>query len=372
MRDKEDHNHQIPNTNYVAFISSVMHQISFNACYIQKREDGKLNNGVIVIYPSPTGEIIIHENNFVSLCPNTMKVHYASNQKTNFNYLMDKGKITNYNSQEFYVFFTEWKLININLIKQIECELPNCQVKIIILEEGIGTYIRNVYYYYQKVWHTKKGAKRYKELLGTFINYSIQYQYVKTLKKQGRLLMYTLFLENKGKLILNNEVIPYYKRVFEKQSEKLIRLNRNYYENAFVINTQPLFEDENVMELDQTVWKELADLLRSKGFRVIIKPHPREKQISRYEMLGVEIDKYPSIAQETLLSEANIKPLAIFGFFSTVLLTAKLLWNIRTVSVSDCIEKERLPKFYQKDMINFNKKFGAYVEILNQIKDFVI
>lgn len=144
-----------------------------------------------------------------------------------------------------------------------------------------------------------------------------------------------LFDKVDGKLKMNEEIRQRYSKVLPDMNE--------YNSNNALIITQPLSEIgflSNDKEAD--IMRKVVTKLRSDGYSVTIRPHPRE-DLEKYNSFcgkNVQVRK-SSVAVER--EYAILQPEMVVGATSTALLTAKALYQIPSYTYINMIEEMGLP-----------------------------
>ena len=112
--------------------------------------------------------------------------------------------------------------------------------------------------------------------------------------------------------------------------------------------------------------------LKEEGYRIIIKPHPREKNIDKYIKLGCEVDIRNDVPLESILAGLDVKPKCIVGITTTTLVTAKLFWNIPAISMAKLINRDSYGKEIVGEIDNFCKIFGTIIQIPDNYQKIMI
>jgi hypothetical protein len=104
----------------------------------------------------------------------------------------------------------------------------------------------------------------------------------------------------------------------------------------------------------------------------VIKPHPREKFISRYQgHVDSVIDDLQYSLEMIFASLGREKPLLVVGNASTALVTAKVLFDIDAVSLINLIDRRKYAEVPNFEMERFEKMFGDYVFMPESIGELV-
>lgn len=237
-------------------------------------------------------------------------------------------------------------------VKYLINSADDCQP--VCIDEGVGTYksAKELFFEY---WRRNKKT-------------GITYAFLRTLdwslkKKLNRETMYfTLFKNGKGALEENREVSKWYTEILKKNNTQKIEVEDEPY---VLIMTQPfeLTEDIASKEAINNAYDEVADVLREKGYKIYVKPHPRETEdvIKGYEERGYEIFKVKMPIEALLLSLAK-KPEAVIGSLSTSLVTASVLCDVCAISTVDLMTGKVHPA-YKETADKFKMRYGKLLKL---------
>lgn len=182
-----------------------------------------------------------------------------------------------------------------------------------------------------------------------------------------------LFTKTKNKLYKNNEAIKIYKEIimmrnkdFSKQKD--LKINENT-KNVLII-TQPLFEhNSREIKFEKELLYKIINILLQKNIKIIIKPHPREniikyKEYKKNTHISVINKKMPV---EEIIEYLN--PKLVLGYSSTALVTSKILFNIRSISISNLIINNVETPFAKEHIRQFQEIFKDIVNCINNLDD---
>lgn len=254
---------------------------------------------------------------------------------------------------------------------KIASDMTEKQICAIIIDEGLGTYMRNDFEWYHgevggaidpKKIYQNFFSKYCKERLALFI-----------LRRKGLVKNFNLFLiDAKGSLYRNPQIAKYYPQVIREYFREKDRVSIcQKYENAVMIVLQK-YHVENKIRNDEDlhILRKICKYLTEKGEHVIVKPHPRELEHGRYMELGCEIDPDSGIPAETIFETLSIKPKCIIGITSTVLVTGPFFWNIPAISMLNLFDPKQIETELRSEFRTFNKRFSAYVYAPKTIEEF--
>ncbi len=225
----------------------------------------------------------------------------------------------------------------------------NSLIKCVVIEEGISTYYNEKGY----VFALKSKIKRI--LIKMMLYKSEDFT----------------FFTKKGKynLIPNTDVIANYREFLAKYSNSIynsVGETLNKYRNkdltgsAFIASYPILNHHAEYMGfLDK-----LIKILKKENIKVYIKPHQCDI-LDQYDIYGVDVLPH-DLPIESLLD--FFKPDYLFGFLSTALVNANLLYNTYSIDLSNILLNEfNVSLTPHKDYIN--KLFENQVKVLNSFEE---
>jgi hypothetical protein len=176
--------------------------------------------------------------------------------------------------------------------------------------------------------------------------------------------------QKKIPLELNSDISKDYNSVL-KFGNKLSSSN----EKIVLILTED-YSEENILtskeELD--IIKSLIKIINGLNIRVIIKPHPVEKE-DKYKNILEEFDNVKIINNGPIAEKIipYLNPICVFGYSSTALINASLLYNITSVSLINIIisDNEKF-LFYTNKFKKFSKNCIEFVNSIDEIKKFIL
>ena len=231
----------------------------------------------------------------------------------------------------------------------------------VILDEGLGVYIRS------KREMVREALSYHHSLLKKVkICYN---HYIKrpvlsaAMKRHGRVIDFQLFERTGNDLVRRDSVVACYSKIWKLTAMPVPREEAALYQGAVVINTQPFFEMGQIKnDEDLRIIEGIAKACLELRCKCVIKPHPRENHLERYEKIqGLTVDANQSISQEALLAALPALPLLIVGFSSTTLVTTRLFFGVRTMSLAR-IRLEHVGERMRNDCRDFCATFGSVVE----------
>lgn len=248
---------------------------------------------------------------------------------------------------------------------------PNCNVHSVIIDEGIGMYMRE-----KKEWLNENllMATGLKNKCSAFLMLVVKQPLMEAIvKKKREVESFCLFEKSFGRLQENKSVILSYKNIICQDSQAISNEHRKLYDNAIVINTQPFIEYNQVTMDEDLKWiKIICDTCKRNNVKVVLKPHPREKKIDRYSKIdNCWIDVNNEISQESIMSQLNRKPFLLIGFSSTTLITEKLFEGITAVSLTKCVNYNNFAESILGDFKAFARTFSDGVILPNNEEELI-
>ena len=189
-------------------------------------------------------------------------------------------------------------------------------------------------------------------------------------KRKSSDIILTLFTKSRH-LTENRTAIDLYKYILNEERICLSDDIGKLYVDAVVINLQT-FYDEGEIENDEDIQiiSAIVDICNRLGKMPVIKLHPRDMNKSRILELNKGIVDSSNIPQESIINSLNIKPCVLIGFTTTTLLTAKLFWNIETISISGILGKNNSNRRLHTHIDDFRQVFQDIVVFTDDYVDF--
>jgi len=376
------------NINFIGFLVSPFHALGIDAYLYELLKKSKNLKGLIFIGPHPKSGFIVNEKDLRCSEFTDVEIIYIEND----NYLRNKNnfkKISNginmligllnimlskkYSKRELFIL----TIMNINISilsifsnkKAIRAYHP----RFVLIDEGIGTYMS------KQVWKLEKNYinsslddksifLRLKRLFVVFLlNMASQY---KNIEKRF------LFYSRKDDICVNEHVIASYK--------KIIEINKNHIKNSDIINlakyinggkfvilaTQPFVEYNQIKLFNYMgILDKLFKILNKRNLKIVLKPHPRESEKKYGKIFKNYKDIYICTKSFLLEEMLYLNPIKIIGFTSTSLVTAKLFYEIESISLVNIIIKNTNDSLINARGSEFKSKFKKYVHFINNFKE---
>ena len=365
------------NINFLAFPVTpwAAHGVDAFIC-MMKQKDISLNGYICIIKHGQAGYLVddshfsfenenikiilldgnIEETFYEKIKRKTRLWRFLGKRRTDgkYIYILNQG-CPNY---EWHSFIKEYK--------------PKNQVKSIIIDEGIGMYMRT-----KKGWllENLSNTKGIKNKIAAFLMVEIKQPIMKKIiKTRNEIVDFCLFNKTKNEFVKNTNAVSYYKQVIYKNGCLIATEQKKLYEHAVVVNTQPFYEYGQVKENEDVRWLNvICKICEEYKVPVVLKPHPREKNLERYKTISnCIIDYHKGITQETIISQIKDKPICIIGFSSTTLITERLFEEIAVISLIDCVNERNFDKVICNDFKGFKKTFSNYVCFPQNENDLII
>lgn len=263
--------------------------------------------------------------------------------------------------------------ININVYSAICRKIKNKKFHFILYEEGLATYFQCNKFSYSKF---SKNHNRPNNILKELLSYGVKAinNWIYTIFTKGLYYSnYNLFYEG-DQLCPNSVAIEYYKKILHSKCTDLHNETYNIepLRESVIICTQAYKRDKIYKNTDISTLKQLIDSLNAKGFKVILKPHPYEKDAATYySHLNCEIFTNNNISFEYIVTYLKGDIKALISFSSTVLVTAKLFYNINAIALTNIVEIENYGQYIQEELMSFRDTFSWLVPSPSSIKELI-
>ena len=128
-----------------------------------------------------------------------------------------------------------------------------------------------------------------------------------------------------------------------------------------------VWEEDKMWNMSEyeNMLKMLQKVLKDKGIKLYVKTHPREKLLEKYDRWGIPVFLSEKLALETLLTNLEVKPVAMFGLDSTALINAAMLGGCLPVSLKKMVTKEYTSEIMWVGLETFEKYFKGYVKFVD-------
>ena len=304
----------------------------------------KDNKALVACMHVENNPTIINRMNFVILNKTSAFFKYKIKQfkrKSDFleyieNFL--KFIINKSGKNEIYIYTT--KEISPYIVMKIFNECRNSKIINIVSDEGLATSFS----------YDKLSVKMIVKKISIFL-----------LKRKIDVIYDTLFLRNNKGIFVNKDLCARYIEVFNKYPLRINDLNVHIPEKSYILVCYGPIDEERRVEniVISKMIKKIIKIGKRYDCDVVIKTHPREKNIELFNNIGCIIwDK--KISAEVFLSKLKNKPLVIIGSISTVLVTANIFFGIKTISTLYTYADSEISK-YDFDCKRFANLYKNYV-----------
>lgn len=358
--------HKIKQNNKINFLSFAItpwHALGVMGAMEVLKKKGFQLEGSICICAHATGGILLDKSFFSTVASEKIEILYYRGSQS-----IDKKKMLQFfksipkrKGKEFFIVSPlkpQYDILEkVSAIRKSDC------IKAVVIDEGLATYMRDKQSWIsiQKREENKKNFDREEIIQKLFLDNYFQ----SMLKRNQMFINQNIFCYDKNqKLVLNHRAIYGYRKTLKKMSHEYTIPNARDYENAVVINTQPYFEEGRIKtSIDVQILERVCHIFQSQGLKIVLKVHPREVQLERYQKLLCKIDTSGGVPMELLLSSLPVKPKYLVGFTTTTLVTGKLLFDIEGISLARLIKQDNMEKELGKEFNKFCQLFHRYLRI---------
>ena len=393
----------LPNFLFVG--DSVLHLASFQALYNALNEKGIFLAGVACNAIAPGRKLQFTADNLIKFIP-AKQIEYLENASTidlrespietfSASLRMLKGlrklpQPTNPTVtclEELATRMTEGAFLYVHSeaksFPKYSLELPilsqGASVVEVLIEEGTGTYTQTDKSWFRiSILKTKSRMMRIAKLgrwaLFAPINHIVDREFRKKIPQYS----FCMFNRESEPVEVNSEYKTKLKETLEQSSIKVD------YKNTVICATTVLFE-ECGSNADLKIISRMVDCVGRFGYDVVIKPHPRERNLSRYEITGATVEKLSEVSLEELVAGSPNKPSCVVGFGSSSQIMLNVLYGIPAIDISRLLTEEnilratngvRLRNAFNSEQLDlFHRLFSPYIlevgdedELLNQLK----
>lgn len=356
-----------PRCNFIAMAITPLQAIGIDAVVSDLRDKGVPLNGYVLMMAHPeTGHVLSRKNfNADYKGIEIIALDHTFKKKQGLirnNQIKIKGLSYTKNTHDGNTVYLVWTEIFTDLLYVLSKTNPDDNVVFVQIDDGAASYIGD---FQLRLSNLQSGVGYdMRKMITTYLKagyYAFFSMIMKqNLKKNGRYINGTIFNKKKingiSRLEPNQEIISYYVNAFEMQGS--IHDEAMRFEGSIIINTQCLAEG-NITDgvIDLKVYKILADCIDDLGEHIVLKPHPRERDIEKYEKLGWDLIHDLSIPQESILANLDRKPKCIISIYSSTLLNAYGLFGIPAISLAKMMLQEDVSKTLKKELKRYIKMY---------------
>lgn len=357
------------NINFIAFPLTPWAAHGVIAYINYLLDQGKAVRGFIGILKHPQAGYILSEKHFASISQSA-PVQLFEFDRIDTQYIVEmqvaKSEMRR-KCRQLYIL--RQSAPDSRLIKKIKHFIPEIKIKNIILDEGLAMYMRSpMDWLSEHLAVTKSTKDKMKAVICDIVYGPLMLRYLKT---KDELEYFSLFSKNKRTLEKNNQVCTFYAKAIRASANWIEESTKSIFDGAVVINTQPFYDNKEVFDdADLRVIEHIVNICNQHSIRPVLKLHPREKTISRYDHLKCIVDQSQDISQEALIANLENKPKAIIGFSSTTLVSENVFEGIKTISMIKFIDSSNVCRSMQHDFRAFAETFYDYVLIPETWEEF--
>lgn len=366
--EKIKHDHSV---NFIGMAITPLQATGIDAVISYLRNNGVKPKGYILMAAHPGTGRILNKKNF-STNYNDIKFVDFDCEFYNKQGFMEQLQVKihgllytkrNKNGKAIYLVWTE---VFTNLMYVLSESQPESNITFIQIDDGAASYINDFHLRLSnlQLGGTNNARKIVVQYLKAGI-YSILSQLMrKNLKQKNKYITATIFTkkidEKKIKLEQNQIIVPYYVEAFKQQ--KFMNSEMLKYENAIVVNTQCLSEGHITNGIvDLEVYQLFTEAIKGLKNKIILKPHPREKDTEKYQRLGWELVNDKSLTQESILACLENKPKCIISIYSSTLLNARGLFGIPAISLAKLMLRKQISKSLRIELNRYIKMYNSVI-----------
>lgn len=357
LKDLVSYVNNHPDYNFLAKVFTPWHMIGVKATLAKLKKEAINMRGVGIVNPHPLTGYAIHESEFPKECVYTCSCDTTTVVE---NILADKYQFYKYlftdikaspQKQDFYIIAP---VVDTILASQVYHVLPDRHIKFILFDEGVATYINTL-------WprpNPFRGWGNFVQFLRYLHCHIMGEVFVEQTRKihRNQLFIYS----TTGQLLQNRDIYPYYIEVLSQKAEiTFLGKDLDQIKNSVVICTTAWDRSKIIKDEDFVVLKNICDYIHSKGFQLLLKPHPRDTFFtSKAKLLHAQVID-SSLPMESIC--IKYPPRCVISYSSTVLVTAKIFWNIPTYCLSDMLNRSCIDEFYLQEIDGFKRVFKNIV-----------
>lgn len=363
------------NVNFVAFVRTPWHALGCNASLLKLKEQEKTFNGLVVLSEDSYNceNPLLSADNFKALADNEIGFEllyfngnaFSSSVVDNIKIkLQSVFYLANHKKGTRKIYVLNPMQINDIFITRFKQAVPDSDIVNIVIDEGLGVYMRSGFNWAVEQYHNTNSMK---EFIRFIFDLQKKKLYVNKSIKRREYINNDILINNNGKFEENKGIISYYRRVID--CDKVSNEKYSRYSNSVIISAQLYFEDNQIKNnADLELYKKIISALSERNIGVVFKPHPRDKNLSRYDCLDCFVDTDNTVSQEAILASLDVKPRAVLSFTSTSLVTSSLFYGIKTASLNSLLPKEDVQLTLLNEFANFKKAFESVVCIPDTIE----
>ncbi len=213
------------------------------------------------------------------------------------------------------------------------------QVKCILVEEGIGSYLSREST--RRFFALKEAslAKRIKRSAKERISALFRSHYRSVLDSRCLIERFSAYDRSpEGELIPNKAFIFWMKQSLQQYSRAKEIHDPDFSGKVVIVGTN--FQELGDESLERAFLERIARVVEACGLRPYLRPHPRSRNIERYKEAGIEVDEFGKVPFEAVLSASKAMPVAMVGLGSSSQLLANTFWGVPCFNVTPILIDE--------------------------------
>ncbi len=349
--------------NFLAEAMTPLHVLGIEACILYLERRGvKCKGFIVAVNHAKTGKGL-DESMFHTLCySNVNPIYIKSEESKNANHLSFYLKLKKDKRKLNKLYYATPFTPSFDMIPLVMSARPEDDLQVFVTEEGTATYIANPYgLFYYTVFDPK--FFQYPKII--WKNIIRNKFYLKRLCSAGKLTNFTFLSRENEKYVPNHECVEACKIILASETADT---DYSYYENAVVFVPSLLYESGIISDrYDVELYKVAQDTIGN-DCNYVVKPHPREKDLSAYSVLNCKIESNYKNSLESIIANLKIKPKCIIGDTGTSLVNIATLFGIKAISISKMIGDEHI--LFRGFFDKFNDTFSDIVFIPSTMTEF--
>ena len=366
--------------NFFACAMTYLQAIGVNASIQQLREKGIELKGYIFIVGHPITGRILSKTDFDIDGTDIKIVNFMDAYKKKFMHPI-RGRVLALRQSKKHILCDSVYIVSTvidyrwyQILYSYKSEKKLCYI---VIDDGGGSYANPFKDFLQyELYQRKKNLINVTKVIIKTTIWSLYNNLLRhCLKKNDSYIDNRIFNNlKKNKLCPNEKIVPYYRNQFKKQGEKINTEILSLCENSVLFNTQCLVENKMIEgEIDARLYQRSISIIKELELKVVLKPHPREVNIEKYESIGATLIP-ANVTQEALLANLDNLPKCIISIFSSTLLNAKGLFNIPVISLAKILLKEDINKVFRSQLQDFILQYEDlfwFPESMDELKKMV-
>lgn len=372
--------------NFIASAITPLHMIGIQATINNLNDQGIILKGFILNRPhGKTGRIDLNSKKFygandIKCVPFDMCLSNGKIPLIESHIVALKKAMQNKQNRVIYVL---WTKVEYDWLYLLDRYTSGYKAIYVIIDDGAGSYACR--FFNELSLENERTLKLQSVTIGTrlkaFVKILTMIVYDELLiffiKNGGGIIDNRIFLMSNNYKILgkNKSIASYYVNTFRNSVNQADCFRETRILNGSILfNTQCLVESGVIDgNLDYELYKIAIGIAKKICDKVVIKPHPRENDIGKYNRLDVVILE-TNCTQESLLAVTSEPPFCVVSIYSSTLLNAKGLFDIPAISLAKIFLeydlnsdlRATLREFIRQysNIIMFPSSFEEYAEMI--------